>query len=104
MTKPITPAEAGIEKLKKIPPEVVEAFNELIVENLEGGSATVMQSDAVKRIQSKLTIQREAIFKKGWLDVEPLFEQHGWSVEFDKPGYNETYEAHFTFSKKRKRG
>lgn len=45
----------------------------------------------------------DEVFKKGWLNVEYLFRAAGWEVQYDKPGYNETYEAYFTFSKKVKR-
>jgi hypothetical protein len=33
------------------------------------------------------------------MDVEDVYQKAGWEVEFDKPGYNEDYEANFKFSK-----
>ena len=38
------------------------------------------------------------------MDIEPVFEQAGWKVDFDRPGYNEgPYDAYFQFTKKKKR-
>jgi len=45
-------------------------------------------------------LTRQGMYDKGWMDVEDAYRKAGWDVDFDKPGYNETYEANFTFSKK----
>ncbi len=94
MTKPITPKEA-VNLGNDFPYEVIEAFNELIVE----GRGTVRQSAVVDRIMAKMPdIRRETIFKKGWLNIEGVYTKAGWTVEYDKPGYNEFYEAHWMFT------
>lgn len=97
MTKPITPDE--VERGKYIPPVVIEAFNELIAE----GGGRVLQKDVVARILAKAggAITSEEIFKKGWLDVEGMYREAGWNVVYDKPAYCETYDANFTFTRKR---
>jgi len=43
------------------------------------------------------------IFDNHWLDVEPIFEDCGWKVEYDKPGFNENYPATFKFTPKREK-
>jgi hypothetical protein len=48
-------------------------------------------------------LNRNEIFKKGWLDVEEIYGKAGWKVEYDKPGYNEDYAAHFIFTNRRHR-
>ncbi len=102
--KPFTPKQAEDKKEEIIPAEVIEAFEELIVENLSGGSATITQDEVVQRIHKKMKrVKTQEMFDKGWLDVEGLFRKAGWEVEYDKPGFNESYKATFTFSKKRKR-
>ena len=30
-----------------------------------------------------------------------LFEEAGWNVQYDKPGYNENYDAYFKFTEKK---
>lgn len=92
----ITPEDAEKAKGRSIPPEAFEAFNELIVADLDAhGTATVRQCDVEKAIRAKLgTIEMR------WLDVESCYRAAGWKVEYDKPGYNETYEATFKFSRK----
>jgi hypothetical protein len=111
MTKPITPKEALKNKGSHIPDFVIEAFNQLITENFDGHSAIIDQEDALERICERMvdvpdlteapaSEKRTAIFEHGWLDVEPLFRKAGWRVVYDKPGYNETYDAFYEFRKK----
>jgi hypothetical protein len=64
-------------------------------------SARVSQDDVIKRIMQLGDFERNTIFNEGYLDVEPLFEQYGWEVTYDKPAYNESYKAFFIFKKKR---
>ena len=93
--KPISPKEVAGEKIRQMPDAVLEAFNELIA---RGGSGyvTVMQKDVVA-LMVKKGLSRSEIFDNGWLDVEDIYRKAGWIVEYDKPGYNETYDAYFTF-------
>lgn len=101
MTKPIKPHEVVAAKITTIPNGVIEAFNELIVKNWNGRSATIRQDDIVCLIKYKIAhVSSQDIYTKHWLDVEQLFESAGWKVEYDKPGYNESYPATFKFSKK----
>lgn len=44
-------------------------------------------------------ITPELIEDKHWLDAESLYEQQGWKVKYDQPGYCEEYEPYFEFSK-----
>ena len=95
MAGPISPKEA--KSGKHIPDEVFEVFNDLIRE----GGGTVKQGVAVARISAKMGVTRSQIFERGWLDVEDAYRAKGWKVDFDKPGFNESYEAYFTFEAKR---
>ncbi len=97
-TKPITPADAAGFKKSKIPDHVIAVFNELIRQKFDGTQATIKQEDVVALIlNTQPLVERDAIFANHWLDVEEIFEDAGWQVEFDKPGYNESYDAFFTF-------
>lgn len=96
--KPVTPKEA--KENKYIPDAVIEAFNTLITANLKGNIAHFTQSEVVKIVLSKTNYSRDDLFNNGWMDVEPLFEKAGWDVRYDKPGYNESYPATFTFKAK----
>jgi len=93
---PIKPEEAF--SGANIPEEVFEAFNELIQQNM----GTVCQDEVVSLIMKKMTISRDLVFKNGWLHVEEAYRRVGWEVEYDKPGYNETYPATFHFRVKKK--
>jgi hypothetical protein len=98
-TKPVTPKEVVSLKKVLIPDEVIESFNELIAENYLGGYASFKQKDVVARMVKK-GLKSADIYKNVWLDVEDIFEKAGWKVEYDKPGYNESYDAYFSFKTK----
>ena len=101
--KPITPGEVCKAKKDSLPDEVLEAFNELIAKHWDGSSATIRQKEVVALIKSKLDLKRhDQIYARGWLDVEDVYRKAGWTVTYDKPGYCESYEATFRFSRKRK--
>lgn len=111
MIKPISPEQAAEKKLASIPEFVIDAVNELLIEGASTGSYRVIlnQSEVVTRIITKANeeaadslitkIERAEVFDRGWLDFEPLFRRAGWKVDYDRPGYNESYEAHWIFNK-----
>jgi len=111
-TKPITPNEVAGKKAQLLPNEVIESFNELIALNFEDGSSVFKQDEVVKLIRNKMSVDIDKIFENCWLDVKPIYEEAGWTVEYnkpgpglsyDKPGFNESYPATFTFTKKSNR-
>jgi hypothetical protein len=86
-------------------PDFVIAFNAAILRNLTGGMseprASFTQDEVIGMMcGSRPDINPEEIFAKGWLNIESIYEQQGWIVNYDKPGYNETYAATFTFVKR----
>lgn len=97
---PIKPSE--IVKAQNIPEDVFTIFNELIVNNFNGNDSTVYQEEVVDALVEK-GHNRDVIFNKGWLNVEEAYRKAGWAVEYDKPAYNETGRAYFTFKKKSKK-
>ena len=73
MTKPITPDEAMKTVKAKIPPEVLEVFNELIVKGMDAnGVSRVSQNEAVMAVATKLMITRQEAFSRKLLDVEKI--------------------------------
>jgi hypothetical protein len=106
MPGPIKPSEVQGKKNETIPEPVFEAFNEMIVQEWDGRSANFTLKEvadlAFKKLKGTEEYQdmvRQTMYDKGWMDVEDAFRQAGWKVEFDKPGYNESYDANFTFRK-----
>lgn len=97
MIKPITPDQVADQKITSFPPEVFEAFNELIALHFTDGSARVNQTEVVNLIKGKMNIK---IFNSNWLNVEDAYRAAGWKVFYDKPSYCESYEAYFEFTKK----
>lgn len=101
-TKPISPDDVSLLKATQIPGEVFAAFNECIARNFRGTGASFTQDEVLAEVKKRLPEDQHAhIFNCRWMDVESSYEEMGWSVAYDKPGYNETYAATFTFTKKR---
>ena len=109
--KPITPHEVPKAREAYIPPEVIEAFNNLITKHFVRNAATFNQDMVIDEILSimngpascgkadHVTVTRHMIFENKWLDIEPLFSNYGWKVEYESPAYCETFKAYFTFRK-----
>lgn len=96
MTKPITPSEIAKAKESFIPSEVIEAVNELIAINYTCGYALVYQKAIVELASKKLKTDQ---FNYQWLNIEEIYREAGWKVNYDKPEYNESYPAFFEFKK-----
>lgn len=100
---PIRPDQIGEHKAKIFPDFVLKAFNDLLAEKYSHGSAKIVQKDAVQRILqygNMLPEEKSVIYNNGWLNVEEIYRDAGWKVKYDKPGYCESYDAFFEFSKK----
>ena len=98
--KPITPAQVVQKKGRIFPSQVFEAFNELIARECDDGYCKITQDDVVA-LMVKKGLKKKDIFINNWLDVEGAYRAAGWRVEYDKPGFNEAYDAYFEFTKKR---
>ncbi len=104
--EPISPDDAIIKKQSIIPDIVIECFNELIAQNYTDNESTFKQDDVVELIRQKMTtvqpdVKNRIIYGSHWLDVESIYRKKGWIVEYDKPGFNESYDATFTFNRRR---
>jgi hypothetical protein len=108
--KPITPTEVGGKKAElisktreAIPSEVFEVFNELIVKYWDGNRSCLHQEEIVRLIVDKLHLENDRpLYDNHWLDVEGIYREAGWKVDYKKPDWGENYDPYFIFSKKRK--
>lgn len=101
---PLKASDVVSAKRFEIPEQVFEAFNRLIAKGWNGQESIVTQSEVVEEIKTAMGITSGDAFDRRWLNVEPCYERSGWDVEYDKPGYNESYSATFRFTKKATRG
>jgi hypothetical protein len=95
----ITPDEALGLKEELLPPFVMRVWNRLISQNFCGKSAIITQKDVIEALLL-FCDGRQEIFDKGYLEIEEIYKKAGWKVVYDKPGFNETYEATFEFTAK----
>lgn len=97
--KPITPNEVGEKHEEQLPEFVIRIVNQCIAQAWNGRQAEVLQSEIVDRIVSEMELSdRATVFEKGYLHIEDAYRRAGWKVEYDRPGYNESYPAKFVFS------
>ncbi len=107
--EPLSPNNVTTRKQSIIPDVVIECFNELIAQNYGDDSSTFKQIEVADLICLKMRQQghpdfnNRVIYDKHWLDVESIYRGKGWIVEYDKPGFNESYDATFTFKRRRKK-
>lgn len=95
---PIKPEEVRARRIDFIPSIIFETINTMICEEFDGKSATLKQEDILNRVCNESSgLTRQEIFDKHYLDIEPFYREQGWKVEYDKPGYNESYPETFTF-------
>lgn len=108
----LTPEEVFAKKDSSLLPEMIDAVNQLLIENASTTSnsmeITIKQKDIVNRCLSiceakNKTMTGEIITAKKYLDFENVFIDKGWSVHYDKPGLDENYDSRFVFKAKVKR-
>jgi hypothetical protein len=99
--RPITPEEVAGAKLKILPPKVIEVFNKQIASRWDGYSAKIMQKDVLVKLQEALDMSWENIMAERYLEIEDIYREAGWRVEYEKPDFNGAGEAYFTFRKAR---
>jgi len=98
--KPITPKEATEEIEKNFPNFVIEGINNAINKHYFGkASFTIKQKVIADEIMAVAPegVTREKLFEKHWMDFEKIYEKFGWNIKYDRPGYDENYDAFFEF-------
>ena len=102
LVAPITPQEILDDLPNIIPSFVFEAVNKLLKQKFRGSSVTIKQDEILQEIEKlQKTYTRQEIYGNKWMDFEKVYRDNGWSVEYDKPGYNENYDAFILFSQKK---
>ena len=95
--RPITPAQVVKEKSECIPPIIIDVFNKLITRKFTNGSARVTQDEAIQAITARMDVSRHQLFESGWLNIEEIYREQGWLVQYIRPDYTESFPAYFTF-------
>lgn len=100
MIKPISPKEIT----QELPEFVIIGANNCINKHWSelNRKSHFTQDELIAEILAVAPdgITRRTLFDNNWLDIEPAYRREGWIVDYDKPGYCETYAANFTFTAK----
>lgn len=101
MSKAISPHELNnaVVDTVQIPDGVIEAINGLLIKSGSRNVITLMQSDVLAAITKKMSVTKKTVFDNNLLDFEQLYRKAGWGVSYDAPGYCETYEESWKFTK-----
>ena len=94
--QPLKPSQVEKKKHETLPDAVIEAFNEMIASQWDGRRSSFKLKQVRALIQSKLGDKK---LEDSWLDVEPIYEKAGWKVKFDSPGWDESYDSFYVFTK-----
>lgn len=101
MVQAISPADIAIQKVANFPDFVMEEWNKMIAMKFTANRARIGQNEMIEALLPHTQHgNRQEVFDNHWLDVEEVYRANGWDVEYDKPAYNESYEATFTFTPK----
>ena len=102
--KPITIDEVEKQFVEAIPDIIIKVVNNLIVKHWEplNHKAVIKQDEILDEIiVLDETLTHSKVFNNHWLDIEPIYREIGWKVDYNKPPYYETWDAYFEFSKKK---
>ena len=85
--------------------EVIEIFNDMIVEKWNGRESHFKQKEIVTKIRKKMNIRKtDKIFDEHWLDIEDIYRELGWVVKYESPDMASSgFDEYFVFSKKEKK-
>lgn len=97
MSGPITPEEAVAAYINNIPEDFINVVNDLISKAVNPNNQHQYFSITLKEIKTAYKAMYGIEPDQKWLDFEPIYRKVGWKVEFDKPAYNESYDAFYRF-------
>lgn len=90
------------EQPQSIPPELYDTVNEFIKQRSSDNPITITQKEVMEALLARMPhVTRQHVWDHRWLDFESAYKKAGWKVVYDKPGYGETYEAFWEFSRGR---
>lgn len=107
--KPFSPDDARAAKKTVLPKELLQAVNELLAERyVDHGAIHITLTELKLRCRKLVGYDEYASIEdptkswpKGVWDFEPVYRDAGWKVNYDSPGYNESYEGFYIFERKK---
>ena len=97
-----SPKDARQANAEKIPCYVFDVFNEMLSENWNKHEIKLKTDDVIARIINISErvgdyATRSDVIDKRWLDIEPFYEDKGWTVKYEKTPYYDSTPDYFVF-------
>ena len=76
---------------------IIASFNDLIKKNYDNPhkSSEVMIKDVVELVKRSMPTREE--WNMNWFNVETVYRDQGWTVIYQRPAWNESFEPYFVF-------
>jgi len=84
-----------------LPEEILAAVNTLLSERVASGRVTITQPELLELVTKDGKFTSAEIFARKWFDFEGVYRKAGWKVSYDKPDYNGSGNAYWTFEAKK---
>lgn len=92
--------EDALAEGKHLPEGVIEAVNDLLLKSGSKNYISLTATAVREAICERMGVTAQTLNKnKHWLEFEPFYRAAGWKVVYDRPGYCESYEASYNFSR-----
>jgi len=99
--KPITPKEANLNR-NDIPEFVIQGVNDAIKKHYKKDGFIIKQDEIINEIlKYSPGTNRMEIFEGKWLDIEDLYLEYGWKINYESPCRDENFESFFQFEEKK---
>jgi hypothetical protein len=85
--KPIKPSDVGKTLSEIIPDGVIEAWNNVIAKHFKEYAFSIDRDCFIDEISSIMQCTRTEVFSEKWLDIEELYRDAGWEVNYSQQYY-----------------
>ena len=101
LENPISPDDISDNKEKYIHQTIIKTVNKILKERYNLGSTVDIKISEISKpfFEAHPEIDEDKAWKAKMFDIEDAYRKFGWKVSYDRPGWDESYEGFYKFSK-----